>query len=215
MNSTKVSPKSGYISMLERSIIRKEYTAQISNAQNLKISVLKLTLKADLNIIRPTNYYCDKMVVATVPQTKEARTLSKVDFSKLDTQSSIIAIYQEAADVLNETKNGGEEKPLIANTFDRLRVFVFSTIPTGISARVVQIDEAGNLSLSKKKVASIDPKELEGALDKDHKLADATILANPQAIQQFSPENIVFNSKNASALSKEDFTEGWYISSPE
>ncbi len=161
-------------------------------------------------------------------QVRETSTLSKAEaFPRAFDASRRIYTYQDAVEILNETKKSGIEKPLAAGVYyydDSDRVGVDSGFWNGYRARVVQVDEAGNLSLSKKTVTSTDPKEVADAVDKGHRLADATFLANVQMIDQLYAEAkkrpgeyiiVVFGSGNAGALSKEDFREGWYVNPPE
>ena len=74
-------------------------------------------------------------------------------------------------------------RPLAARIYyfrnGRGMVSVFSAFGGGSRARVVQVDEAGNLSFAKSKVKSTDPVKVENAVDKGKRLADASqVLTN-------------------------------------
>ena len=84
----------------------------------------------------------------------------------------------------------------------------------GFRARVVQVDEAGNLSFAKRKVSSTDPPtKVEKAVDKGKRLADASeVLANTAFLEANPGELIVFGSKNAPALTGgKEIEQGYYL----
>ena len=109
-------------------------------------------------------------------------------------------------------------RPLAAGVYyhknGRGMVSIFSGIGGGFRARVVQVDEAGNLSFAKKKVSSTDPPtKVEKAVDKGKRLADASeVLANTAFLEANPGELIVFGSKNATALTGgKEIEKGYYL----
>ncbi len=130
----------------------------------------------------------------------------------------------DAAKILNDTKNGGKARLLVAGVCydyaDKLGVFVdyyggswlnanFSNWD-GSRAPVVLVDAQGNLSLSKE-IKSVDEAERIAAKEKKQ-IADATLLANTKFMEKHRRELLVFSSRNASTLSENDFREGyWYV----
>jgi hypothetical protein len=108
-------------------------------------------------------------------------------------------------------------RPLAARIYyfhnGRGMVSVFSTFGGGSRARVVQVDEAGNLSFARSKVKSTDSSKIENAVDKDKRLADASeVLANSAFLETNPGELIVFGSKNATALTGgKEIENGFYL----
>ena len=118
----------------------------------------------------------------------------------------------------NATESIRAGKPLAAGVYyhknGRGMVSVFSGIGGDFHARVVQVDEAGNLSFAKKKVTSTDPPtNVEKAADKGKRLADASeVLANTAFLDANPGELIVFGSKNAIALTGgKEIEKGYYL----
>ena len=116
----------------------------------------------------------------------------------------------------NATESIRTGKPLAASIYyhknGRGMVSVFSNFWSG-RARVVQVDQAGNLSFAKSKVKSTDSTKVENALDKGKRLADASeVLANTAFIEANRGELIVFGSKNAKALTGgKEIEKGYYL----
>jgi hypothetical protein len=118
----------------------------------------------------------------------------------------------------NATESISAGKPLAAGIYyhknGRGIVSVFSGIGSDFHARVVQVDEAGNLSFAKKKVTSTDPQtKVEMVTDKGKRLADASeVLANTAFLDANPGELIVFGSKNAIALTGgKKIENGYYL----
>lgn len=118
----------------------------------------------------------------------------------------------------NATESIRAGRPLAAGVYyhknGRGMVSIFSGIGGGFRARVVQVDEAGNLSFAKKKVSSTDPPtKVEKAVDKGKRLADASeVLANAAFLEANPGERIVFGSKNATALTGgKEIEKGYYL----
>jgi len=116
----------------------------------------------------------------------------------------------------NATKSIKAGKPLAASIYyhknGRGMVSVFSNFRGG-RARVVQVDEAGNLSFAKSKVKSTDSTKVENAVDKGERLADASeVLAKTAFIEANRGKLIVFGSKNATALTGgKKIENGYYL----
>ncbi|MGA8905528.1 MAG: hypothetical protein WB661_11045 [Candidatus Bathyarchaeia archaeon] len=116
----------------------------------------------------------------------------------------------------NATESIRAGRPLAASIYyhknGRGMVSVFSNFWSG-RARVVQVDEAGNLSFAKSKVKSTDSTKVENAVDKGKRLADASeMLANTAFIEANRGELIVFGSKNATALTGgKEIEKGYYL----
>jgi hypothetical protein len=117
----------------------------------------------------------------------------------------------------NATESIRAGRPLAASIYyhknGRGIVSVFSNFWGGRRARVVQVDEAGNLSFAKSKVKSTDSTKVENAVDKGKRLADASeVLANSAFIEANRGELIVFGSKNATALTGgKEIEKGYYL----
>ena len=118
----------------------------------------------------------------------------------------------------NATESIRAGRPLAAGVYyhknGRGMVSVFSGIGGDFRARVVQVDEAGNLSFAKKKVSSTDPPtKVEKAVDKGKRLADASeVLANTAFLDANPGQLIVFGSKNAIALTRgKEIEKGYYL----
>jgi len=116
----------------------------------------------------------------------------------------------------NATENIKAGRPLAASIYyhknGRGIISVFSNFWSG-RARVVQVDEAGNLSFAKSKVKSTDSTKVENAVDKGKRLADASeVLANTAFIESNRGELIVFGSKNATSLTGgKEIEKGYYL----
>ena len=116
----------------------------------------------------------------------------------------------------NATESIRAGRPLAASIYyhknGRGMISVFSNFSDG-SARVVQVDKAGKLSFAKSKVKSTDPSKVENAVDKGRRLADASeVLANTAFIEANRGELIVFDSKNATALTGgKEIEKGFYL----
>lgn len=116
----------------------------------------------------------------------------------------------------NATESIRTGKPLAASIYyhknGRGMVSVFSNFWSG-RARVVQVDEAGNLSFAKRKVKSTNSTKVENAVDKGKRLADASeVLPNTAFIEANRGELIVFDSKNATALTGgKEIQKGYYL----
>ena len=118
----------------------------------------------------------------------------------------------------NATESIRAGKPLAAGVYyhknGRGMVSIFSGIGGDFRARVVLVDETGNLSFAKKKVTSTDPPtKVEKAADKGKRLADASeVLTNTAFLDANSGELIVFGSKNAIALTGgKEIEKGYYL----
>jgi len=116
----------------------------------------------------------------------------------------------------NATESIRAGRPLAASIYyhknGRGIVSVFSNFWSG-RARVVQVDQAGNLSFAKSKVKSTDSTKVENAVDKGKRLADASeVLANTAFIEANRGALIVFGSKNATALTGgKEIEKGYYL----
>jgi hypothetical protein len=116
----------------------------------------------------------------------------------------------------NATESIRAGKPLAASIYyhknGRGMVSVFSNFWSG-RARVVQVDEARNLSFAKSRVKSTNSKKVENAVDKGKRLADASeVLANTAFIEANRGELIVFGSKNATSLTGgKEIEKGYYL----
>jgi hypothetical protein len=116
----------------------------------------------------------------------------------------------------NATESIRAGRPLAASIYyhknGRGMVSVFSNFK-GDRARVVQVDEAGNLSFAKSKVKSTDSTKVEKAVDKGKRLADASeVLAYTPFIEANRGELIVFGSKNAISLTGgKEIQKGHYL----
>ena len=118
----------------------------------------------------------------------------------------------------NATESIRAGRPLAASIYyhknGRGMVSVFSGIGGGFRARVVQVDEAGNLSFAKRKVKfNRSSTKVENAVDKGKRLADASeVLANTAFLEANPGELIVFGSKNATALTGgKEIEKGYYL----
>ncbi len=145
----------------------------------------------------------------------EMKGLSKVDsyqdFPKETKWSQKIFFYEAAAEVLNKTRKHGEVRPLAAFFIyysDGVGVVVDSGIGNGGRARVV-LGEPGNYSLAKEEVESVEEAE-KLAQKLGQPLADASVLSDTAFIEKHRGETLVFSSRNPSALSEEEFREGYY-----
>ncbi|HUO43106.1 MAG TPA: hypothetical protein VMU35_09030 [Methylomirabilota bacterium] len=151
------------------------------------------------------------------------RTVPKVRATKVGSTFSDEEVFAEGTKWSQRTffyKNATESiragRPLAASIYyhknGRGIISVFSKFSDG-RARVVQVDKAGNLSFAKSKVKSTDPTNVEQALDKGKKLADASeVLANTAFIEANRGELIVFGSKNARALTGgKEIEKGYYL----
>ena len=127
---------------------------------------------------------------------------------------------QRAYFYINATESIRAGRPLAANIVShnngsgRVSIFAFrATTKGGYRARVVQVDEAGNLSFAKSKVKSTDSTRVEKAVDKGRRLADASeVLANTAFLEANHSELIVFGSKNAPALTGgKEIEQGYYL----
>jgi len=116
----------------------------------------------------------------------------------------------------NATESITAGRPLAASIYyhrnGRGMVSVFSNFWSG-RARVVLVDEAGNLSFAKSKVKSTDSIKVENVVDKGKRLADASeVLANTDFIEANRGELIVFGSKNATSLTGgKEIEKGYYL----
>lgn len=116
----------------------------------------------------------------------------------------------------NATESIRAGRPLAASIYyhrnGRGMVSVFSNFWSG-RARVVLVDEAGNLSFAKSKVKSTDSIKVENVVDKGKRLADASeVLANTDFIEANRGELIVFGSKNATSLTGgKEIEKGYYL----
>ena len=117
----------------------------------------------------------------------------------------------------NATESIRAGRPLAARIYyfrnGRGMVSVFSDFGGGSRARVVQVDEAGNLGFAKSKVTSTDSTKVENAVDKGRRLADASeVLANTAFLEANPGDLIVFGSKNATALTVgKEIENGYYL----
>lgn len=151
-------------------------------------------------------------------QSSAAGRLSKVDsyesFPKNAKVTQKIYTYEEAASILNKTREDGQERPLAAYVgygyVGRDRVVVYSGFWVGVRARVVLVDENGNYSLAPGEVDSVkEGAELAKKLGKT--LVGASVLLDTEFMEKHRGKILVFSSRNSVALSKEELRGGWYF----
>jgi len=123
---------------------------------------------------------------------------------------------KEAAEILNRTSNGGEERPLVLDILRNKGVLmVGADFPACCSAQAALSDKNGELSLSDSTIHSVE--EAVKLAEKEGKpLADAAILLNFGFMGENHGKILVFSSRNAKRLTdgKELEPDSYYLIGP-